>query len=85
MIKRYKDLFQPGSIKILFILMSSQNGMRFTELMLDLKMSPSVLSKYLTYLKDTKVIVKDEDKYTLTNKGVNLVKKIYELINLMED
>jgi len=85
MIKRYKDLFQPSSIKILFILMSSQNGMCFTELMLNLKMSPSVLSKYLAYLKDIKVIVKDEDKYTLTNKGVDLVKKIYELIYLLEN
>lgn len=78
----YKAVTHPKALNILYVL---KNGhMSFTELMFNSRCSPSVLSKILSPLLKWNFILKDDNKYVLTEKGEELLYTLQKLVELLQ-
>lgn len=81
---KYKTIWEilanKHRIDIIFELLSKPST--WSELMYDLRINPRALASHLKYLQENNIIIKDERKYTLTEKGVSIAN--LDFINTQE-
>ncbi|ADB58417.1 winged helix-turn-helix domain-containing protein [Archaeoglobus profundus] len=84
-LKRCKIVFHPNTVKILLILKKFREGLCFTELMLSLRMNPSVLSRYIRHLMEIGAVKKYDGRYVVTEKGVELFSRIEKVFEVLDE
>ncbi|MCS7118886.1 MAG: ArsR family transcriptional regulator [Archaeoglobaceae archaeon] len=59
------------------------NPKKFSQLMFETKLNPSIIDRHLKALIKLGLIIKDEDNYKLTNCGFNVLKILDDLCRTM--